>query len=503
MILSNLVRFTPVELRRLLPITLANIPTKSLTENLHIDQYLEKADEVNQLNLIKTASDIGDMESLLQVDDPDLQSIAWSCIGGIQTFNGNYKLAIAAFQNASKERTSKDVKAYQYLEISNILRKLGYMQDSLNILEKAEILTDNVKLKWRIKTVRGYIYKFIDLSKAEKYLNDSLSYYIESKEDIRSVFVIKHLGNVAMMQKEYSDAESYYFKAIEQAKNLKSKYQLAIMNDLGWLYVNQEKFGQARSIFLDIIKQDLSHSPYIMCLALENLGYIALQYDNYREAAKYYSQSLIWTSKYEMSDLMFEDYYYLGLAHERLNEYGMASHFYSEGYYKLSKEINDFRLIPDSGFRKKLLDASFKFFLLNQRIPHLDPTTQAMQFAVGKTFKEIRRTFYSCLFTLHMRKHRFAKEICSTLGINERTFFLYKKKLGLKRNHSDDNTIFPSEYFQQYVKSMLVMDWLELNEKFEYDLFKVLMKEFKGNKTAIAESLKISYPGVFAKTQGL
>ncbi|MEE8479127.1 MAG: hypothetical protein V3S42_03870, partial [Candidatus Neomarinimicrobiota bacterium] len=93
MILSNLVRFTPVELRKLLPITLANIPTKSLTENLHIDQYLEKADEVNQLNLIKTASDIGDMQSLLQVDDPDLQSIAWSCIGGIQTFNGNYKLA--------------------------------------------------------------------------------------------------------------------------------------------------------------------------------------------------------------------------------------------------------------------------------------------------------------------------------------------------------------------------------------------------------------------------
>ena len=306
-----------------------------------------------------------------------------------------------------------------------------------------------------------------------------------------------------MMKKEYFTAESNYLEAIERASKLESKYQLAILNDLGWLYVNQGKIEQARNIFTDIIQHDLSHSPYIMCLALENLGQIAMQQQNYREAVDFYSQSLILTSKYEMSDLMFEDYYHLGLAHERLYEYGVALHFYSDGYNKLRHEINDFRIIPVDGYRQKLLDASVKFLFSNQQIPYLDPTAQAIHFAIGKTFKEIRNTFYSCLFSLHMRKSKFAKEICKTLCINERTFFLYQKKLGLKRNYSEGNGIFPSEYFKQYVKSMLAMDWGQVNQKFESDLFGLLMKEFKGNKTEIAKSLEISYPGVCAKTQGL
>ena len=501
MSLSNLAEFIPVELCRLLPITPTDVPIKSLTENLYINQFIEKADEVNQLNLINTESDISDMETLLKVDDPDLQSIAWSCIGGIHTFNGNYKLAIAAFQNASKEKTSKDVQAYQYLEISNILRKLGYTQDSLHILQKADDLTDNIKLKWRIKTVRGYVYKHVDLKKAQTSLLESLEYYKSTNASVRIIFILKHLGNIALLDEKYKTAEEYYLDALVIAKKLDVKYQLAIMNDIGWLHVNKKNYGQSRKIFLDIVKYDLLHNPYIMCLALENLGYIALQYNNYREAIKHYSQSLILSSKYEMSDLMFEDYYYLGLAHERLDEYGVALHFYSEGYYKLREEINDFRLISDGGFRQKLLDASIKFFLLNQQIPHLDPTTQAMQFAIGKTFKEIRRIFYSCLFTLHMQESKFAKEICNVLRINIRTFFLHQKRLGLKRNHSNEDLIFPNEHFRQYVQSMLAMNWREANEKFEYDLFKVLMEKFKGNKTAIAESLKISYPGVLVKTQ--
>lgn len=495
--------FVPAELRRLIPNNTVTIPTDYLIKNLHIDQYLEKADEVNRLNLINTESDIGDMEALLQVDDPDLQSIAWSCIGGIHTFNGNYKMAIAAFQKASKEKISKDVQAYQYLEISNILRKLGYIQDSLQILEKAATLTDNEQLQWRIRTIIGFVYKEINLKQARTYLLESLDHYKSINDSVRVAFILKHLANIARQNEKYITAKNYYLDALSISKDLEIKYQLAIMNDLGWLHFVQGEYEFARNIFLDIVQHDLSHSPYIMCLALENLGQIALRHEDYREAINYYSQSLILTSKYEMSDLMFEDYYHLGLAHERIDEYGMALHFYSEGYYKLRDEINDFRLISEGGYRQKLLDASVKFLLSNQQIPHLDPTAQAIRFAIGKTFKEIRNTFYSCLFSLHMQKSKFAKEICNTLCINERTFFLYQKKLGLKRNYSEGNGIFPSEYFKQYVNSMLALDWGQVNQKFESDLFGVLMKEFKGNKTEIAKSLEISYPGVCAKTQGL
>ncbi|MCJ7802097.1 MAG: hypothetical protein MUP82_07050, partial [Candidatus Marinimicrobia bacterium] len=137
------------DIRNLFPEAKEPINPEQLVSNIIVDQYLEKTEEIHQLNLIASGKPLNDLSQILKIDDFNLQGIAWASIGGIYTFNGNYKKAFSSFTMALDLNVNNNVKSYIYAELSNLLRKLGYTKESVAILKATATLCSNEKLNWR------------------------------------------------------------------------------------------------------------------------------------------------------------------------------------------------------------------------------------------------------------------------------------------------------------------------------------------------------------------
>lgn len=467
-------------------------------QDVHSIQFLEKADEINQLQLIHSESDTSDIEVLIKTDDPDLRSIGWCCIAGIHTFNGNYQLASAAFSQADIEGITQETLAYMYLEMSNYFRKLEYYSHSIILLKIAESLTTNDKLKWRIRTVRGYIFSHTDVKKAELILLESFSHYNSTGEKTREVFVLKYLGALKMNHGDYKKAMLFYDAALDIAERLENSDQLDVLNDIGWLNYVKKNYEKARNIFERILKNDLTHSPYRKSLALQNLGCICSDLMDYRGVINFHSQSLIYSEKYKMNDLIFEDYYKIADACEKLGDSGLAAYWNNKGYLKVLSEINSSNFIVGK-YQKLILEASYNYLSNNQRLPHFNPTEKAFEFAVNMSLREIQRIFETAFFLKHYSQSNSDAELCKKLNMSRKSFFNYKKKLDLLRDIKVERL--DNRYLDMYISSLLSLTWSEVKNKYEKDLFTFLLKKFKNNKKALAKSLAISYSSLSAKTK--
>lgn len=201
-----------------------------------------------------------------------------------------------------------------------------------------------------------------------------------------------------------------------------------------------------------------------------------------------------------MRDMAFEDYYKLGLCHEKLGEFGLAEHFYQEGYKLLNPEFD--LGIPFTGYRRKILEAYIQFLGNNQRMPSLNPFNESLEFTTDKTMKEIRKVFHRAFLTSQMKRTKNAPQLCRQLKIDTRTFFLHQKKLGLKRGVYDDSQ-FKNRHFKDYIDSLAHFTWKEANQQFEDNLFQHLLTRYQYNKKKIANVLQVSYQQVVQKTRSL
>ncbi|NHZ87141.1 MAG: hypothetical protein GWP19_14920, partial [Planctomycetia bacterium] len=487
------------DIRNLFPDIKEPVSPEQLTTNIIIDQYLEKTEEIVQLNLITSGEPLQDLSKILKIDDFNLQGIAWACIGGIHTLNGNYKNAFTSFSMALDLNINTNVKSYIYAELSNLLRKLGYAKESIAILNAATSICTNEKLNWRINSLLGLCYKFINYDLSLELLTNSAKYYNENNEYFRHANTLRNIGELYLSKYDFNMTADMY----NQAKTIAKKHKLIqieyeILNDEGWLEIQKKEFDKARSMFLDLVKQELP--PYHLSLALQNLGYLEFECNNYRNAINYHSQSLQLIQlnlKYDMRDMAFEDYFKLGFAYEKLQEEGLAYHFYSQGYLFLQTEME--LGLPILGYRKTVVDSYINFLSKNQKLPYVNSHDEALRFVIGKTMKEIRDIFHKGLLTMHIRRHKNAPVLCKALDIDTRTYFLYQKKLDLKRGKYDE-TLFKNQYFRQYIEALLPYTWREANHRFEEDLFKFLLNKYQHNKKKIAEILDVSYPQVVMKT---
>ncbi len=489
----------PLDVRNLFPIINESYTIETIVNKLYIDQYLEKTEELSRLNLIASNESIDDLNQIIKLDDVNLKGLAWACLGGIYTFNGNYKKAYIGFNMALDLPVTDDIRAYIFTELSNLLRKLGYFRECISLLKQAEEVTTNEKLIWRIKTYIGLCYKSIDPQYSLSLLNSSLNYYKKTRENFRLATILRHIAAIYISSKNFTTADQCLNQAMEIAiENSIHGYEAEILNDKGWLLIVKKEFDKSRKLFLKLISKELP--PYQLSLALQNLGYLEFECHNYREAINYHSQSLQITKRYEMLDMAFEDFYKLGLCYEKLNENGLADHFYSVGCKLLKKEMD--LGIKISGYRRKLLDGYLNYLKKNQRLPSLNPFKQSFSFAIDKPMKEIRDTFHESLLTLHMKRTKNAPELCKILKIDTRTYFLYQKRLGLKRGDYDE-AIFSNQHFKQYIESLLAFSWKEANQQFEEDLFQFLLNNYQHNKKKISEILNVSYQQVVQKTKVL
>lgn len=220
------------DIRNLFPEIKERIKLETLTTKIIVDQYLEKTEEIAQLNLVASGEPLKDLTRILQVDDFNLQGIAWATIGGIHTANGNYKNAFTCFNMALDLNTSNNVRANIYTELSNLLRKLGYTKESISILKATSAFCNNEKLKWRINSLLGLCYKFIDPDLSLELLTESAEYYKENNEHFRHANVLKNIGEYYFNRYDFISATNKY----NQAKTIAQKHKLIqiefeILND--------------------------------------------------------------------------------------------------------------------------------------------------------------------------------------------------------------------------------------------------------------------------------
>ncbi|MEE9189963.1 MAG: hypothetical protein V3U16_04240 [Candidatus Neomarinimicrobiota bacterium] len=492
----NQKNFIQWDVRNLFPVIDEIHSIETVMEKVQHQQYLDKTEDVYRLNLVSEKGIFNDLNQILKLDNENLRGIGWACLGGIHTFNGNYKKAFMSFNMALDLPVTNDIKAYIFTELSNLLRKLGYFRECISILKQAQSLAENEKMLWRIKTYTGLCYRTDDPPYSLNLLKKSMHHYEKTREYYRLVNVLRHVAGIYLSRKDFTTAENYQNQATEIiVEKSVLIYEMDIMNDKGWLLIAKKEYDNARELFIKLMQNDLS--PYLQSLALQNLGYLEFECKNYRAATNYHSQSLQIANRYEMRDMAFEDYYKLGLSHEKLGEVGLAEHFYYEGYTSLRSELD--LGIRISGFRRRLLEAYIHFLSNNQRVPTIDPLKESLSFTDGKTMKQIREVFHKGLLTIHIQQTKNANELCNRLKINPRTFFLHQKKLELRRGVYDESQ-FENPHFKQYVESLTPFTWKETNLQFEEDLFRYLLSKYQHNKKKIAQVLQVSYQHVVQKT---
>lgn len=498
---DKLINQISFDIRRIIPNINEYLKPEDLIQNIPINQYLEKADEINQLNLSGSGELVEDISHIIKIDNSNLKGIGLACISGIHTYNGNYKKAIIGLNQALDLNVCNDVYAYILTEYGNLLRQLLRTDEAIAVLEKALQLSDNEKLKWRIITYKGYCYKYTDKKYSLKLLTNASEYYLKTKAYSRYATIIRHIGSLHINNNDYILAEQFLAKAKHIAENYSFHEILRdISIDTGWLYIAENKFDEAREIFLELLTNDLV--PYMESLVLQNLGYLEFECEDYRKAISYHKKSLRITSKYEIFEMLFEDYYKLGFTNERLGEYSKAEKFYSKGYEYLLEERKQLGIILLSGYRGKLIDNYMRFLSNQPSISHVREHRETFEFTKGKTYKKILGIFQNNLLILHRNREKTIEDLCNTLKISLRLYFVYQKRLGLSKSKRKTITI-NNQHFKNYIYSMLSLDWRSAKTQFDKDLYRFLLKKYQYNKTKIAKVLGVSNLTVIKKTAEL
>ena len=497
---EKMIKTLSVDVKTLIPFPNEEISTAKLISNKElINHFSAIITDIYDLNVISTELALDRLNALEQVADPNIKGVVLAGLGGIHTFVGNYINAFAAFHKSIDLVTNEEGLAVVYSELSSLLRKLDYRNEAITIIREALKYSQNEALNWRLNTQLGLCYKFSNSRKSIQILNKSLDYFYSVKNHVRAARILRHIANTHVVLGEYNIAIQIYNEAhalADEHKLVTYKYEL--LNDRGWLYYLEKEFNQAEQIYLGILGFD--PPPYQRSLVLQNLGCLEFDQDRFAEAINYHSQSLQLTTRYEMRDMAYEDYYKLGICHDKLGELNLADKYFSTGYQDLQYEINlELRIL---GFRKKLLYTYIEFLNRNKSLPNIDVNAEIFNFTMNKSMNDIRKIFHTNLLQLHLNRTKAAPELCQHLGIEPRTYFLHQKKLGLHRGPGIPEHIENNPYFLRYLDSIADMDWRGANKKFETDLFTFLLKHHQHNKKSIADSLKISYQQVLLKTKG-
>lgn len=494
----NLHNQIPVKFENILPSVKEVIKPEELIDKVPIKQYLEKAEEINRLNLGNPTEALQDITLITKVDDDNVKAIGLGCLTGVHTFNGNYRKAITSITQALNLKLEDEVYAYILTEYANLLRQLKRTEEALAVLDQAAQITENEKLKWRIITYQGYCLRYSDKKRSLDLLTQATRYYLDQKEHVRYVTILRHIGLIHLQYDNFKLAKKY----ITEAETLAKRYTFSstyrdVLNDQGWICIREKEYKQAKNIFNQLLEMD--KDPYLESLVIQNLAYIEFEKNNYSKAIEYHKQSLEITAKYEIYEMLFEDYYKLGLCYERIGKYKEAEQYYAAGYAKLQSERKQLGIILLNGYRSNLIDNYMRFLAEKPTIEHVGKYGKTFAFTEGKTYTEILGIFQKHLLSLHRVRNKTVRQLCDKLNISLRLYFVYQNRFGIKKSDIEIDKI-ENQHFINYLYSMLPMDWRSAIKQFDTDLYGYLLKKYNYNKTKIAEILDVSILTAIKKT---
>jgi len=497
-IIANQINF---DIRQILPPVVDDISNDELTNNIHINQYLEKAHEINELNLGNAGNLSEELSYILDVDDNNLRGIGYASVAGIHTYNGNYKKALIGLNKALSLKVSNDVQAYIFTEYANLLRLLKRTDEALAIFDRASDLTVNESLKWRINTYIGYTLKFIDSDKTLKILSKSADYYLKNDNLTRYLTVLRHIGATYSGNLEYRKAKRYFNTILKIAlENELNSIASDVRSDLGWILFKEQKYIEARNIYNDLITTDLD--TYSLSLVYQNYACLEFELENYREAINLNKKSFAITFKNDMSEMLYEDYYKIGLSYEKLGDYSNSIKYYREGYLKLQEEREELGIILNNGYRKSLIDNYIRFLENKPSIDSASLHPETFNFTDSKVYTEILDVFQENLLRIHRRRHKTIEQLCDSLDISLRLYFVYQNRFGLTKSKMMEMPEL-NPHFENYLFSLADLDWKTAKNQFDNDLYKYLLSKYSYNKTKLAEILDVSNLTVIKKTANI
>jgi len=486
------------DIRHTLPRVSHSPQINELTNTVSSKQYIEMAHEINQLNIGNSGNLDKDISLILLVDDLNMKGIALGCLTGVHSYNGNYKKAIVCINQAFEITVDDEVYAYILTEYANLLRQLKRIDESLAVLENALNITSNEKLKWRIITIKGYCLKYNSMSDSIDLLKKASSYYNANNDYSQYLTILRHIASIYLYYKKNSQA----FKLFNKVKKLAEfySYQSIIhltINDIGWCAIQNNKYISAKYIFTNLLKNDMT--VYTKCLVLQNIAYLEFEQKNFRTSIEFHHKSLELTKEYEILEMLFEDYYKLGLAYEKIGHYEDAEKYYSDGYKQLQSEKNDIGIILLSGYRGLLLDNYIRFITNKPSISNAGIHPNTFKFTKGKSYKEMLDIFQKHLLTLHRKQTDTIKEICNNLKISMRLYFVYQDRYSITK-HLNINDEITNEHLLNYIYFMQNLEWRVAVKQFDKDLYRHLLSEHHYNKSKISEILNVSLLTVIKKT---
>ena len=283
----NLISF---DIRKILPAINESLPPKELVQDISTIQYLEKADEINQLNLGNSSDLVSDVSHIIEIDDHNLKGIGLACLAGIHTFNGDYKRAIFMLKQCLKFASN----------LPAVYNNLGIAYSAVGNFRKA-----NSSFKIALKVSPTYrtaiinFAKFLQKIKKYKEVISMLEGYLERKEDLemreilaRVYFSMGQYGKTEMILKRIIDNP---FKLI-----LSSQEYGRLYNNLGVTYHKKGNLLEAGKAYYMSEEQGGYNSPIIISNLIDlnfdkkNLEqaekYIGILHKNFKEEKSYYYQ---------------------------------------------------------------------------------------------------------------------------------------------------------------------------------------------------------------------
>ena len=155
-----------------------------------------------------------------------------------------------------------------------------------------------------------------------------------------------------------------------------------------------------------------------------------------------------------------------------------------------------------SGFRKTLMDNFIRFMAAQPQAPTAATHSATFSFTEGKTYKEILDVFQENLLKIHRRRNKTIEQLCHTLDISLRLYFVYQNRFGRTRLQMKEKPIV-NEHLLNYLYSLVDLDWKSAKNQFDDDLYRYLLLKYDYNKTNIAKLLDVSNLTVIKKTVDL
>jgi tetratricopeptide (TPR) repeat protein len=202
-------------------------------------------------------------------------------------------------------------------------QKAGLLATELN-------QTNEIALSLKYRGIVAYFNS--DMDTAMDFFKESLTFFIESGNDLETGNIYNNIANIYNDTRRYDKALEYYLKSLEIRERLSNtRLIIASYINIGNLFINRGEFVKADSIYsngLDLNR--LIFPDKIDPLLLKRLGDLSILLGNHQRAANYLEEALKMAENEQNNIYLFTINNTLGNYYVRLGNFELALIHYEQ-----------------------------------------------------------------------------------------------------------------------------------------------------------------------------